>query len=529
MSNKLRFAFYYFLLIALLGACGDNKSSNNDGGSSQGEVTKIFLTNAEATNIPPRILMAIAYLESRLSIEQSSAIYPTTNAKGEVEKKSKNLSFGQTMFGVSAKELGLEPNQNINFQVDAYSKWLNRKLGSRTKDLVKNPQEPDELFAWIWNIAQLHRSGKSERPNLWILFSLELMEVLNKGFIWQDAKTGETINFEPQQKELSKKTLRRDNQLLLEIRPDNGDIPGTQYIRLATISNSTQSNQPKSIVITHCPFSLSACLDLQVRKDKETVMQSHFIVPSNFDIVPRIIQTHFLPTVVENMNEQGENVPYDNQIVITLVGNSGRYVNGKRSLVDATWLTQNQLSKTSELINDLCFYLSEKGYVDSPTCLNSLQFKNNAAEYRWSDIPDFDPFIFKSLKTSGQTAIDFPSHPVDPTIGGSLIAVNPGENFQLRLMFQNNVREVVLQRLVRCQDGSVRWNNIRNDPVRNVTEKLYDLNLFDGGVNSNGEHYFRVMNFDQNNDLLAWNTQKILVKNFEKGETPSLAPQVCRN
>jgi hypothetical protein len=274
---------------------------------------------------------------------------------------------------------------------------------------------------------------------------------------------------------------------------------------------------------------LSACLELQdggTDNDDYVHLAAHYIVPSdgaNDDQLSNLaaIQVATHEDVVTLTNKLGEHQPVDDAIVVMLTGDSGRVVDGKRDPALPIWFNDAQLRHMGQVINDVCTRLaqSDPEHVSRDKCLatsgdDGVQFRHQdmAEEYRWGDIPDFDPTIFRAYVAAPgglgtEVAFEF---------AGDRKRFNKGEAIPLTVLFNATVKSVELERLVRCDNGQVTWKGVANLDVRGEKKLTFKDTRFDSGPNRNGEQFYRARVYGKDGTLIGWRIERVVLSSFEK-------------
>jgi len=512
-----------------LAGCGSKKRGGG-GGVAVGPLEAAFNSASLESGVPVRMLLAVAWVESRIAPTRSSSMYVNTDDGSEVQAL-KGIKLSQTAFGLSAATLQLQGNPlagDLGTQAKAYAALLAARVAELK--LPRNPATAEEKSRWIWEIAQLHREGISGRRNVRVVFARELMRALNEGFIWQDNATGETLRLAKEAPELKIGDFPSDRQALLQLDTLRSDVDRAIYFPLAVPAGRRLENTPTHIQVLHCPLTLSACLDMQNATEGEDArLGAHYIIPEDDMISDRALQVARHDDVVMTTTESGQFVNVQDAIVIMLTGNSGRYVSGVRSPAIPTWLSNRQLKLMGWIIDDVCARLAEEGQVVREQCVSmkgpgSVVFRRQQGEsYRWGDIADFDETIFAAYLTNpgglqGETAFDFP---------GGRRQYAAGEQIPLKLLFQPRARLVEIERLVRCPDQRVVWAPLMTQPVRAVTQLQVDnTRLYDSGPNGNGDQFFRARVYGDSEAMLGWSIDRVYLQNFDK-TTPVVPPKYC--
>ena len=222
---------------------------------------------------------------------------------------------------------------------------------------------------------------------------------------------------------------------------------------------------------------------------------------------------------------------YQDAMVVILVGNSGRYVQGKRIPAIPTWMTGNQLRLLGGLVNDICARLATDNKIDFNACIstggaNGVRFRNPAGEdYRWGDIPDFDETIFKAHISNGgalqdSTAFEF---------AGERRQFNAGQKVPLTLRFGPRAKLIEIESLVRCSDQRVVWAPEQTVQVRSLTKRTIEVEKNDSGPNDNGDHFFRARVLGVNGEVIGWAIDRIYLTNYEKAGNVAPSKYCLRN
>ena len=518
-----------FMSLAALG-CGTKKKQQG-GGTAMGSVEASFHKASSDSGVPVRFLMAAAWVESRLSPARSSSVY--VNPEDEQDRVAKGLKLSQTAFGLSAAALQLEGHpeaEDLKVQVGAYAALLSGRVAEL--NLSRTPTTSEEKSRWLWEIAQLHREGLTGRRNVRVVFAKELMRALNEGFVWQDPATGETIQMSKENPALKETDFPADRQSLLQLDTLRADVDRAIYFPLVSPAGRRLENNPTRIEVVHCPLTLSACLEMQnVVEGEESRLGAHYIIPDDDLITDRALQVARHEDVVLTTATNGTFVTVQDAIVVMLVGNSGRYVNGSRVNAIPTWLGNRQLKLMGWIIDDVCTSLAAERGIDRAQCLSfggerGVTFRRQMGEsYRWGDIPDFDETIFAAYLTNagglqGETSIQFPA-------GRKQYAA--GEVIPLSVLFQPRTKLVELERLVRCPDSRVVWAPLELEPVMAITQKQFELTFYDAGPNGNGDQFIRARAYGDGQMMMGWSMDRIWVQNFSKGNSVVPVKYCLRN
>lgn len=529
MKKASLWLFVLFIPHFLL-SCGDSKSSGSSPGPSLGKVDAIFTKAANEHQIPKRLLLAVAFKESNMSPTPASATYGSTdNALG--------FTQAQTAFGLSFAQLGLTENQTsttFESQVQAYCLWIKKTLASKHLSLNPNPETKDDWYDWIWHLALTHRGGQSARRNIQVIFALETIKKLNEGDMWQDPETGDILKLKKQSPQINISEFDRQIQDKLHLTTDESDIPFAQYLELVYQASNDKRNIPDHIRVIHCPFSLSACLELQTPTQNNDAIRlnAHYIIPPDDSLVNKPLQISKHKSALLLTNNAGEPVSVQNAIIIMLVGDSGRYIQGKRVSANPKWLTNWQLVKLGFLVRGICNTLPNiNENVDINRCMTpgvdgGVQFlhQGNSEEYQWGDIPDYDQSIFwtftKTADTlAGDIAIKYP---------GNKKLFQAGAPIKLNLQFFKGTSMIEIESLERCPNNKLIWWGMQRHYVRNLTSKNLDIELYHKGPNGNGQHYFRAKAYDIDENLLGWSVNDLYIENYDQDKKGNATITACQ-
>jgi hypothetical protein len=525
----------HFVLMGVLSAavwftaCGKESGGGGGGGSGKPKpVGEAFALAQKSTRVPSRFLMAVGYLESRLSPENAQATYLS------IGKEDQSLTRGtvmtQTAFGKTFEDLGLDPLKEesalLETQIAAYSKWVQPQIEGL--GLASDPKTDEEKYQWVMNLAQLQRKSlKQQRRNVQIIFARELIDILNNGFVWQDPRSGERIELKAEKKPLDVMNLSPDAQAWFDLTELDADFYIATYLPLITVPTGDFENKPKRIEVIHCPLSLSGCLELQSRMmdgdpalGEYVHLGAHYIIPPDNKLFTKVIQVadHNEPMIITDA--EGENVPVDDAIVVMLAGHSGRNVLGERQPAIPTWFSSQQLGLMGQLADDICTLLARKDpeNVAYETCKSTdtqkgvrFRHQGESEEYRWGDIPDFDPSIFDAyLRSPGglgtEVAFEFSK---------GKRQFSAGKSIPLTILFNSTAKSVHLERLARCPDGKVVWEQVRNQQVRGERKITFKETYFDSGPNRNGDQFFRARVYGKDSLLIGWAIDQVFLNKFE--------------
>jgi hypothetical protein len=526
-----------YAVTALLGGCGKKPEGGGGSGPSVGAVEAAFLDAAAEYGIPARYMMATAWLESRLAPEKATSNYITVAAGADSAPVARGTLLTETAFGLSYETLGLDAvkdtAQLLETQIPAYAAWLSAEIQTAGLTLASDPESDEDRFYWLENLAALHRRGMAQRRNVQIIFAKELIEILNKGFIWQDPRTGERLELEPEREPIDPFMFPEDGRNWMTLTELKGQIYVASYLPLVTVPSDEFENHPKRVEVIHCPLTLSACLELQTRSEESEIhLAAHYVIPDDPMVFQNVIQVADHREALILTNQMGENVAVADAIVIMLVGNSGRSVDGDRKPALPTWFSDQQLRLMAQVVNDVCTLLGQEtpADVNVEECVgadgdNGVRFRHQAQseEYRWGDIADFDAPIFEAYVRnpaglSQEVAFEFKSAERE---------FDAGDEIPLTLRFGTNARTIELERLNRCADGRVIWEPLRIDQVRSEKKMTVDATLYDSGPNASGDQFFRARVYGNDGRLVGWSIDRVVLSGFEP-ETAYASEKYCR-
>ena len=501
----------------LILSCGGGSSSGGSGGPVYGEIEQRFRQEAATHGIPPELLLAVAFNESHLSGKKVSTTYGNQGQR-------LGLSIGETAFGLSYETLGLPPtksSEDLKNQVTAYTKWVRERLQQKKLSLPASLADADRLYDWVWQLALLHRDGNENRKNVQIVFANELIRTLNQGFTWQNDQTQEQIRLAPRLPPISIEAFSKPIQKNLQLDLQKSEIFSVDYMQLSYEQTTTDRNEPETIRVVHCPFSLSACLEIQNRNSEadEIRLQAHYIIPNDQSIVenPLKVRQHRTPVLLTNNKGQTELV--QNAVVIMLVGNSGRYVDGVRLDAIPTWYSNYQLKNLGKIIQGSCELMTqEDADLDQDTCRTpgipggvQFQIQGGSEQFHLGDIADFDKDIFWTYvrdpdELGGQVSFSFPY---------ANRIFNAGTSIGFQLQFITGTAKIGLELLQRCENGKLVWTTMQTRFIRSSSQTDFQINLFSPGPNTNGQHFLRAQVFDENNTLKGWAIESIFLNGYD--------------
>jgi hypothetical protein len=147
--------------------CGEGEKAGVGGDAGASTLEKSFQQVATQYKIPLRILKAVAYLESGVAAQPATAVYGAKNF---------GPARGETLFGLSAATLGLEGDpseRGVAEQLEAYGAWVNGHFANT--GLPATTHNSDEIFNWIWQLAQLHYTGPHTK-NVRVIFAKNILK-----------------------------------------------------------------------------------------------------------------------------------------------------------------------------------------------------------------------------------------------------------------------------------------------------------------------------------------------------------------
>lgn len=495
----------------------------------QHRLKQTFIDSANDNNLPSELMLATGYVESRLSANTSTVVYHDKQAVGS--------RLGESVFGLSRERLrpfvGDQENLNdFTVQIKAYARLLRAHVDDSGLDLPPEPQRADELVAWIWEFAKVHRSGDDFKSNARSLFALEVLNVLNDGFEWQDPQSGEQIVLLP--REVARQELPAPQRHLLTLRTAEAQLYRAQWLPPVEPIVSQQKNSPKSVVIMHCPFTLSACLELQNRgvADGEVVLQAHYLIPANGRVIDYPLQVTHHEKLVTVTGKDGQPEIQTDKIVIMLVGNSGRVTNNVRFPAEATWQDGFQLEWLSYMIEELCsnhLGLSDAGSIEkcrdpfSPERRIAFRIKDEPrtfAHHRWGDIPDFDKSIYAAYLQKPQR------------FQTTLTTTNDRQHFAsgelITLLFPSDGRNYyVLEKLVRCHDSQrLVWVAVSQGESTTTGHQQFQIKFYDSGTNGDGRQFLRAKAFT-GETLVSWATTSLYIYGYDNERETKVYYRAC--
>lgn len=525
----MKMPLFIFLLI-LAASCGEKRKESATSSKAQGPVERMFVETALRYNIPVRFLLGVAMMESNMTSNRSSANY-------QDQSQSLSISLGETAFGLSYKKLGIpeDPaNHTLQIQLESYARLIKSSMESKGLNLPVQPSQAADKFEWIWHLAQVHRGGLDSRRNIQVVFALELMDFLNHGHTWQDLSTGEVIELTKENPAFEVENFPNHVRDSLKLFTAPSDIYAAEYFELTYQRPNDARNVPDHIRVIHCPFTLSACLEMQnpLEEADGVRLNAHYIIPQTPDLVKKPLQVAQHEQVLFLTDNEGIPESVQDAIVVMLVGESGRYVEGTRLKAKPTWFTKYQLNQMGTIIRNLCPIIKQmNSAVDVEKCIKPglnggvfFRHQGNSDEFQWGDIPDYDESIFWPY-------IDRP----DSLEGGVSIEFNSPQKIYaadreivLKMRFRREAAKIILQQAERCSNQKLIWTVLQNKRVRNATESYFGFTLYYQGPNGNGEQFLRAMVYDIEGKLLGWGIEDLVLTNYSELNGPGASLRECQ-
>lgn len=494
-----------FLSGLLAASCGDGFLTSNGH-----RLKRAFITSAEQHNVPVPVMLASAWLESRLTSVPSLVAH---------EERSTGIGIGETAFGLRREKLYRFSNtegESLEQQTAAYARLVRAHINKKGLDLNADFATVENKIAWLWELAEIHRRGDRYHTNIRSLFVLEMLHILNTGFEWREAESNERITLLPLTQTIDRSQLSRPQQRLLNLKTAEAQLYQAQWLHPAEpISSANVANSPQRILITHCPFSLSGCLELQQdveAGDNEARLQAHYLIPADDTVLDYPVQVAHHHKQVTVTGQGGQQERQKDTIVIMLTGNSGRLNVNVRLAADPSWQSGFQLEWLGYMVKELCAHhlgLQDEEQIRncsnpySPDSRVSLRIESQStalsggpspAERVWGEIPDFDRSIYGAyLQNPQQIQLEF----VYPDKRRNFA---PGEDIHL-LLPDTGRNYHILEKLARCR-GSEKlvWVTVSQGESDSHT---FTIKLYDRGANGDGRQFLRAKIFRQGT-LIAW-------------------------
>lgn len=504
--------------LLLCSACNGNWI----GGAGEGghSLKRSFAAAAKHNQVPVQLLLATAWLESRLTADAAGVVYSTDQQIG-----TENT---QTAFGVAVAELvpfsrEEEDLTQLDTQVAAYARLVRAHLDDNSIQLGTDVSDKKQMLAWVQELAQLQRTGDKYRNNTRTLFALEMLAVLNSGFEWRDPTTGEEIVLPPYHQRLERMNVPYPAQQFFNLRTSAAQLYQAHWLLPTHPQVRKGTNRPRRILVLHCPFSLSACLELQnaPQSADSIALQAHYIIPANTDVIDYPIQVAHHDRRVLVTAPDGQAELQQDKIVIMLSGNSGRIVTNVRVAADPTWQSGFQLEWLGYMVKELCSaHLGLRSTTQIQSCSDPqhadtrVEFRLNqaapTANHRWGEIADFDRNIYAAYlqqPRSLQTAFVW----LDRSTNGKY-----GRGESVRLALPSNGRNwYVLEKLVRCPDsGKLLYVPVTQSESTARRQQQFSVMFYDRGPNGDGRQFLRAKVFKQQK-LQAWAVGSLKIAGYD--------------
>lgn len=520
MNNTMRLfgVGVALVLAASLNGCGKSESKPTNP-LVLPPIQQALSTSSSTQRIPAEILASVLFKESGFSGTASSTLYGAEN-------EAIGPKLGETAVGLSRNTLGLDTSvksDSIPVQLEAYGKWVRFNLDEAQLDLPTTLTRPDDVYDWVWNIARMHYPDSSSPKNIQILFAMELIKTLNQGFIWQDPSSNERLVLPPRVPTVSVADFSPTVQANLQFDSRLSDILAADFLQLTYYNESNILNRPRRIEVVHCSYSLSNCLGNQLDATTPSPLQAHYVIPSDYTVLPRPVKILPHTTPVRRLNEAGQVQTISDAVVIMLVGQSGRYVNGKRTQVNPNWYTKEQLAALGKVIIGLCQALPRENALvtveECSTIGKGITFAdaNRHSRFQLGDIPDFEPSIFETFVRSPGNI----NGSVGAALPGNAKTFAAGTAIPIEFTFIKGTARLEVQRLERCTSGKTVWVPINTQFLRSVDRKTIDITLYDAGPNQNGQQFIRAMAYAADGSFMNWSNTDYYLTNFERSAVSS--------
>ena len=506
------------LSLLLVSACVEGWMGGGGGGQ---QLKNSFVQAATRHRVPVQLLLAIGWLESRLTAAAATVLYDNDTSLG--------IETAQTAFGVTRRELArfsvedADLNQ-LDAQVAAYAKLVRSHLDDNAIELDTNISDTATVLEWVQELAQLQRSGDEYRSNARTLFALEILAVLNRGFSWRDPVSGEEITLLPHQPRLERMLMPYPRQQFFNLRTTAAQLYRTHWLQPTYPQTSSSTNKPRRILIVHCPFSLSACLELQNanRAAGDAVLQAHYIIPAAPSSIDYPLQVAHHQQLVAITAADGRVETQADTIVIMLSGNSGRIVDNVRVAADPTWQDGFQLEWLGYMVKELCAaHLGLRSPKQIQNCSNPqhpdtrIEFRLHQAgdivNHRWGEIADYDQGIYSAyLQQSRRWQTQF--RWLDQRTNGKF-----QRGATIRLALPSDGRNwYVLERLVRCpDDGRLLYVPVSQSESNARGEQQFSVIFYDRGPNGDGRQFLRAKVF-RRDKLRAWAIGSLQIDGYDQ-------------
>jgi hypothetical protein len=504
-----------FVMLILAG-CGGAETVSKVQPTHRGQMELELREVAQSQGIPYKYLLAVGLYESNLATANSKVPYLG------LESVKLGFSVAESAFGINRERLGLaeEPtSEDLLVQAKAYGEFLSKNL--QQLNMPKEIRNPTDHYLWLWQLAVLHRSGDEFSRDNRVIWALGLMDVLNTGAVWQDSNSASSLELQKQSPAISLFDFPEEAQKLFELRLQSGEARFTRQLELVS-HPASQPNSPTHIEVIHCPFNLSACIEIQNLSERANTarLQAHYIIPANDRIMMQPVQVAPHDYAVEITGVDGATRLTDDAIVVMLAGVSGRYdAAGYRTLAHPGWFTPWQLRELGELSNRLCQSIyRDQAASARRDCLDPAHEKGikfrvqpvGAEFYQWGQIPDFDETIFyqyvTKTNTNGESVFEFPS---------KRKSYKAGSDIKFNVRFDITAQHVVLERAIRCPDRKLVWATVQSSPVRAQVAKAITMTAYDAGPNNDGHYFLRMLAYDSDQNLVGWAIDDMFIKNFD--------------
>lgn len=499
-------------------SCGNSKSGDEVPAAPLGEMNAALQSASRNYGIPLRYMQATAYVESGLNASPASAKLVGNN-------NGSRLSTSESAFGLSFAMLKLDDkpdNYNLTAQAPAYAAYVKDEITKTGLNLSVNPANLTDKYDWVVNLSRIHRPGAEVNRDLQILFARELTRVLNQGFRYEDATTGEIVELKPETEMIDITRLPDHLQETLSLYATDSDIMSAVSLRIFPEDSHTRDNLPQRVQVIHCPFSFSTCLQqMQQNVPGRPKLEAHYVIPTDFTTINKPVQVARHSESVSVVDASGQAQTLRDAIVIMLTGQSGFYQNGTRITANPIWFTKEQLIQLSWVVRDLCPTLKRNNSsLDAQRCMQAtpkgaVTFQTadlTYAGYRWGDIPDFNEDIFWAYlqaqsKLPGDTQFSWR----DPSK-----TFNAGSAIDLTVQFYPGIAEVTVQQAKRCDDNRLIWSTIWSQQVQNIAQKSFPITLYAPGPNKTGQQFVRALLYSSKGTLEAWTQDTFSIRNFNQ-------------
>lgn len=531
MVFQVKQVFKLFLIFFLV-SCGgespgpqgeapDPRDLDDDPISGFSPALKAAKESAREYQVPEDLLLAAAQVETGLQPEKVSY----------GDGRSAHLfPQGGTAFAISRAELEIENDSTqdrLSTQVRAYARWLSKKV--KGKELPYPPSNSQEKFDWIWEMALLHRDGTDHMYTERSVFVREMIEALEDGFYWFDGESNETNLLSPDLRPIKADELNDKSLGLMNITMRDAQVRLARQVFLSTDPlERPEELSPSGLLITHCPFALSVCLDMQNNRElmDETGGWTHYLIPRDELVSDMSLQVYNHHLIFDPKVLTGE---AEHKIRIMLTGSSGRMIDGVRKKAKGDWLTHWQMDKLRELSYALCHLLvndpKNDNFASIDECLMPEQgvfFKGVSGESSKGlfGIPDFDKDIFYHYLSPKEVFSE-----MSFSIKDGKDFFEAGEQVQFHYQIAPEVRYFKREELVRCdsETGSkLLWHSSGIVGVQDMTEKLETQQFWTWGPNQDGTRFFRAKFYDKAGKLVGWDSKRIRLRGFEERDNPIL-------